>query len=151
MNDGTLLFVNFAVYSWLLLLPVAAVEAWELKRGLALAPARAAAVSVLANLASTLLCSLAVFGAGWVLGYLDVVAEPHAGEGDIAALVALVPCFFLSAWSETLVGTALLKSTSAERIRTVVFRANLLGYSMLGVVPVARFVKSAIVNQRIIW
>ena len=151
MNEGTLLFVNFAVYSWLLLLPVAAVEAWELKRGLALAPARAATVSVLANLASTLLCSLAVFGAGWVLGYLDVVAEPHAGEGDIAVLVALVPCFFLSAWSETLVGAALLKSIPAEKIRTVVFRANLLGYSMLGVVPVARFVKSAIFNQRIIW
>ena len=31
MNDGTLLFVNFAVYSWLLLLPIVAVEARELK------------------------------------------------------------------------------------------------------------------------
>ena len=151
MNEGTLLFVNFAVYSWLLLLPIAAVEAWEIKRGLALSPGRAATISGIANLASTLLCSLAVFGAGWVLGYLDVVAEPQAGEGDIAVLVALVPCFFLSTWAESLVGAALLKSSPAELVRTVIFRANMIGYSMLGVVPVARFIKSAIVNQRIIW
>lgn len=151
MNEGTLLFVNFAVYSGLLLLPVAAVEAWELKRGLALGPARAATVSFLANVVSTLLCSLAVFGAGWVLGHLDVVAEPNAGEGDIAVLVALVPCFFLAARVETLVGGALLKSIPAGLIRTAFFRANLLGYSMLGIVPIVRFAKSAIVNQRLIW
>jgi hypothetical protein len=151
VNEGTLLFVNFAVYAWLLLLPVAAVEAWELKRGLALAPARAATVSGLANLASTLLCSLAVIGAGWVLGFLDFVAEPQAGEGDLAVLVALAPCFFLSVWAETLVGAALLKSSPPGLVRTAVFRANLLGYSMLGIVPVVRFIKSAVINQRIIW
>jgi hypothetical protein len=151
VNDGTLLFVNFAVYSWLLLVPVIAVEAWELKGALSLTTGRAAAVSGMANAASTLLCTLAVFGTGWVLGYLDVVAEPHAGEGDVAVLIALVPCFFLSVWAETLVGSALLKPASGDVVRNAFLRANQLGYAMLAIVPVARFVKSALVNQRIIW
>ena len=151
MNEGTLLFVNFAVYSWLLLVPIVAVEARELKSALALGAGRAASVSGVANLVSTLLGTIAVFGAGWVLGYLDVVAEPQAGEGDLAALIALVPCYFLSVWSETLVGSALLKSISRDVILAAILRANLIGYAMLAIVPVARFAKSLIVNGRIIW
>lgn len=151
MNDGTLLFVNFAVYSWLLLLPIVAVEARELKGALPLKTGRAAAVSGVANVLSTLLCTSAVFGAGWVLGFLDVIAEPQAGEGDIAVLVALVPCYFLSVWAETAVGTAMLKTVSGDRVRAAFFRANQLSYAMLAIVPVARFVKSALVNGRVIW
>lgn len=151
MNDGTLLFVNFAVYSWLLLVPVIAVEARELHKGLKVPVGRAAAVSGLANLASALLATIAVLAAGWLLGFLDVIAEPQAGEGDLAVLVALVPCYFLSAWSETLVGAPLLKSASREEVRAAFFRANQLGYAMLAIVPVARFIKSAIVNGRVIW
>ena len=151
MNEGTLLFVNFAVYSWLLLVPIVAVEARELKSALALGAGRAASVSGVANLVSTLLGTIAVFGAGWVLGYLDVVAEPQAGEGDLAVLIALVPCYFLSVWSETLVGSALLKSISRDVILAAILRANLIGYAMLAIVPVARFAKSLIVNGRIIW
>jgi len=151
VNEGTLLFVNFAVYSWLLLVPIVAVEARELKGALALPAGRAAAVSGAANLASTLIGTIAVFSAGWVLGYLDVVAEPQAGEGDLAALVALVPCYFLSVWSETLVGSALLKPTARELVHATFARANLITFAMLGIVPVARFAKSLIVNGRIIW
>ena len=109
MNDGTLLFLNFAVYSWLLLVPIVAIETWELKKTLHLGTGRTAGVSGLANVVSTLLGTLAVLGAGWVLGHLDVVAEPQAGEGDVAVLIALVPCYFLSVWAETLVGSALLR------------------------------------------
>ncbi len=151
MNDGTLLFVNFAAYSWLLLVPVIAVEARELRHGLGVSVGRAAAVSGVANLASAILVTLAVFAAGWLLGWLDVIAEPHAGEGDVAALAALVPCFFLSAWSEALVGAPLLKPASREAVRATFFRANQLAYAMLAIVPVARFAKSAFVNGRIIW
>ena len=151
MNEGTLLFVNFAVYSWLLLVPIVAVEARELKSALALGAGRAASVSGVANLVSTLLGTIAVFGAGWVLGYLDVVAEPQAGEGDLAALIALVPCYFLSVWSETLVGSALLKSISRDVLHVAIARANLIGYAMLAIVPVVRFAKSLVVNGRIIW
>ncbi len=151
MNEGTLLFVNFAVYSWLLLVPVVAVEARELKGPLALETGRAVAVSGAANFISTLACTLAVFGAGWVLGYLDVVAEPQAGEGDLAVLIALVPCYFLSVWSETTVGVILLKPASRSLVHAAFARANLLGYAMVGIVPVARFAKSLAVNGRIIW
>ena len=151
MNDGTLLFVNFAVYSWLLLLPIVLVEARELKGALSLTFGRAAAISGVANILSTLLCTIAVFGAGWVLGFLDVLAEPHAGEGDIAALIAVVPCFFLSVWAETSVGSALLKPISGDAVRLAFLRANQLSYAMLAIVPVVRFIKSAIVNGRIIW
>ena len=151
MNDGTLLFVNFAVYSWLLLVPVVAVEAREIRNALSLPTARAAMVSSGANIVSTLLATIAVFGTGWILGYLDVVAEPHAGEGDIAVLVALVPCYFLSVWSETLVGSVLLKPVSRDLVHAMFARVNLLSYAMLAVVPVALFAKSLIVNERIIW
>jgi len=151
VNDGTLLFVNFAAYAWLLLLPAIGIEAWELRKTLPVTPGRALAASGLANLASTLLVTIAVFATGWVLGFLDVIAQPQAGEGDIAVLVALVPCFFLSVWCETLVGGALLKGASPETVRTAFVRANQLGYAMLAIVPVARFAKSALVNGRFIW
>lgn len=151
MNDGVLLFLNFAVYAWLLLLPVLAIEAWELKRRLNLSNGRATAVSALANLASTLLVSGAVFGAGWLLGLLDFIATPGAGEGDLAALGVLVPCFFLSLWSETLVAAPLVKGVSRDDLRAAFFQANLFSYSILGIVPIARFLKSLIVNGRIVW
>lgn len=151
MNDGTLLFLNFAVYSWLLLVPIVAIEAWELKKTLPLPTGRAAAVSSLANIVSTVLGTFAVLGAGWVLGYLDVIAQPQAGEGDVAVLVALIPCYFLSVWAETLIGSSLLKTFSRDIVHAAFFRANQLGYAMIAIVPVARFVKSAIVNGRIIW
>lgn len=151
MNEGTLLFINFAAYSWLLLLPIIAIEARELRTGLPVALGRAMAVSGAANLASTLLGTLAVLATGWVLGFLDVIAQPQAAEGDIAALVAVIPCFFLSVWAETVVGTPMLRQFSKEQVRAVLFRANLLGYAMIAIVPAVRFAKSAIVNGRIIW
>jgi hypothetical protein len=151
VNDGTLLFVYFAAYAWLLLLPATGIEAWELRKTLPATRGRALAVSGLANLASTLLATVAVFATGWVLGFLDVIAQPQAGEGDIAVLVALVPCFFLSVWCETLVGRPLLKGASSEAVHTAFFRANQLSYAMLAIVPVARFAKSALVNGRFIW
>lgn len=151
MNDGTLLFVNFAAYTWLLLVPVAGIEAWELKRALPVSLGRASAVSALANLVSAIVCTIAVLAAGWLLGFLDVIAAPQAGEGDIAVLIALVPCFFLSVWSETLVARPLLKAVPREAVYAAILRANQLGYAMIAIVPVARFVKSAVVNGRFIW
>ena len=151
MNDGVLLFVNFAVYAWLLLIPVIAIEAWELRKHLGVSRGRVAAVSSLANLASTLLGTLAVFGAGWLLGLLDIVAIPGAGEGDVAVLIALVPCFFLAVWIETLIASAMLTPISRADIHAAMLQANLMTYSVLAIVPVARFVKSAFVNGRFIW
>ncbi|MSP96383.1 MAG: hypothetical protein EXR29_03975 [Betaproteobacteria bacterium] len=151
MNGGVLLFLNFAVYSWLLLIPIIAIEAWELRRHLTVNAGRAAAVSALANLASTLLATAVVLAIGWLLGLLDVVAIPGAGEGDVSVLIALLPCYFLSVWCETLVAAPLLKGISRADIRAAFFQVNLLSYSVLAIVPVARFVKSAFVNGRIIW
>lgn len=151
MNDGTLLFINFAAYSWLLLVPIVAIEARELRTGLPVALGRAVAVSSAANIVSTLAGTVAVLFTGWVLGYLDVIAQPQAGEGDIAALIALVPCFFLSVWVETLVASPLLRLFSREQVRSALFRANQLSYAMLAIVPVVRFAKSAILNGRLIW
>jgi hypothetical protein len=151
VNDGTLLFVNFAAYAWLLLLPSTGIEAWELRKTLPVTPGRAMAVAGLANLASTLLATVAVLATGWVLGFLDVIAQPQAGEGDIAALLAVVPCFFLAVWCEALVGRPLLKGIDPQAVRTAFVRANQLSYAMLAIVPVARFAKSAFVNGRLIW
>lgn len=151
MNDGTLLFVNFAAYSWLLLVPVIALEARELRQALKIPPGRAAAVSGLANLASALLVTIAVLATGWLLGFLDVIAEPQAGEGDVAALIAIAPCYFLSAWSESVVGALMLRQVPREAVRAAFFRANQLSYAMLAIVPIARFAKSLAVNGRVIW
>lgn len=151
MNDGVLLFVNYAVYAWLLLLPLAAIEAWELKRALNLSAGRAAAVSSLAKLASTLLASAAVFAAGWLLGLLDFIATTGTGEGDLAALAALVPCFFVSVWIEALVAAPLLKNVARDALHDALVQANLFCYAMLAIVPLVRFAKSAIVNGHLIW
>lgn len=151
MNDGTLLFVNFAAYAWLLLLPSTGIEAWELRRTLPVTTGRAVGVAALANLGSTLLATVAVIAAGWVLGFLDVIAQPQAGEGDVAALLAVVPCFFLAVWCETLVGRRLLGGVAPAAVRAAFMRANQLAYAMLAIVPVARFAKSALVNGRLIW
>ena len=151
MNDGVLLFFNFVAYSWLLLIPIIGIEAWELRRHLTVSAGRAAAVSGLANLVSTLLGTSVVLGIGWLLGLVDVVAIPGAGEGDVSVLIALVPCYFLAVWCETLVAAPLLKGISRTDIRAAFFQVNLLSYAVLGIVPIARFVKSAIVNGRIIW
>ncbi len=151
MNDGALLFLNFAAYAWLLFVPIVAIKAWELKVRLALPVGRAAAVAALANLASSVLATAAVFAAGWLLGLLDFIATTGTGEGDAAALAAIVPCFFLSVWCESLVAAQLLRRVSLTDLRAAVFQANLFGYSVLAIVPVVRFVKSAIVNGHIIW
>jgi hypothetical protein len=151
VNDGTLLFFNFAAYSIVLVIPVAFAKAWELKKSLPLSIGRAAAVGGLANLASTVLCVLAVFAAGWVLGLLDFIAQPQAGEGDLAAVAALLPCFFLSTWADTKVGGLLLPRLPRPDVRAALVRANQLGYAMIGIVPIVRFVKSLVVNGRIIW
>lgn len=151
MNDGTLLFVNFAAYAWLLLLPSTGIEAWELRKTLPVSPGRALAAAGLANLASTLLASIAVLATGWVLGFLDVIAQPQAGEGDVAALLAVVPCYFLAVWCEPLAVRPLLKGIGLQDLRAAFVRANQLSYAMLAVVPVARFAKSAVVNGRFIW
>ncbi len=151
MNDGVLLFVNFAVYAWLLLIPIAGIEAWELKRRLALSAGRATAVSALANLVSTLLTSIAVLGAGWLLGRFDYFATTGTGEGDVLALAALVPCFFLALWIETLVAAPLLKNVARDTLRAALLQANLFSYAMLAIVPLVRFVKSAVVNGHLIW
>ena len=50
-----------------------------------------------------------------------------------------------------LVGAALLKPVSRDLVHAAFVRANLLAYAMLGIVPVARFAKSLVVNGRIIW
>ena len=151
MNDGTLLFINFVAYSWVLLLPIIAIEAREIRKALAVPIGQAVAASSAANIVSALATTAAVLFTGWVLGYLDVIAQPQAAEGDIAALVAVVPCFFLSVWAESLVASALLKQVPPERVRSVLLRANQLGYAMIAIVPIVRFAKSAIVNGRIIW
>lgn len=151
MNDGTLLFINFAAYSWLLLLPVIAIEAREIREALGVPIGQAVAASGAANMVSALATTAAVLFTGWVLGYLDVIAQPQAAEGDIAALVAVVPCFFLSVWVESLVASPLLKQVPPERVRSALLRANQLGYAMVAIVPIVRFAKSAIVNGRIIW
>lgn len=151
MNDGVLLFVNFAVYAWLLLIPSAAIQARELRRELGLTAGRASAVSALAKLASTLLTSAAVFGAGWLLGLLDFIATTGTGEGDAAAMLALVPCFYIAVWIETLVAVPLTRNVTRDRLRAALVQANLLCYAMLAIVPLVRFAKSAIVNGHVIW
>lgn len=151
MNDGVLLFVNFAVYAWLLLIPSAGIEAWELRRALHLPAGRVTAVSVLAKLTSTLLVTAVASGAGWLLGLFDFIATTGAGEADAAAIVALVPCFFVSVWSETLVAARFIRNVTRDRLRAALVQANLLCYAMLAIVPLVRFVKSAVVNGRIVW
>lgn len=149
-NVGVPLFTNFALYSWLLLIPIIGIEAYVLRKRLAVTVIRACSVSGLANVASTLLGTVAVLGTGLLLASLDISELPGA-MGDITVLFALIPCFFLSVWIETLVGAPLLRKFSREDIRAVFHLANRFSYAMLAIVPIARLVKSAIVHGRIIW
>lgn len=149
-NVGVPLFSNFVAYSWLLLIPIIAIEAYVLRKRLPVTIARASAVAGMANIASTILGTVVVLGTGLLLSFLDMTELPGA-EGDLTVLIALVPCYFLSVWFETLVGSPLLKHFSREEVRAVFILANQFSYAMLAIVPIARFLKNLIVYGRIVW
>lgn len=147
---GGPLFINFVAYSWLLVIPAIGVEAFVLRKRLALATGRAAAISTLTNIPSALIATAVVLGCGYLLGLLELSATP-AAEADLAVFLVLVPCFFLSVWFETLAGAPLLRQFSRREVRAAFFLANQFSYAMLAIVPIARFLKSALYHGRIIW
>lgn len=149
-NVGAPLFFNYIAYSWLLLIPIIGVEAYVFRKRLPISIGRAFAVASVANIGSTILGTVVVLGTGLLLSVGNMTELPGA-EGDITVLIALVPCFFLSVWCETLIGFPLLKQASRDNVRAVFFLANQFSYAMLAIVPIGRFVKSAIINGRIIW
>jgi hypothetical protein len=149
-NVGVPLFVNFVEYSWLLLIPIIGIEAYVLRKRLAVSLGRASAVSSLANITSTILGTVVVLGISLLLGTAGMSELPGA-MGDITVLFALIPCFFLSVWFEALVSSPFLKPASREDVRKVFVLANEFSYAMLAIVPITRFIKNAIVQGQIVW
>lgn len=150
-NVGLPLFSNYIGYSWLLLIPVIGGEAYVFWKRLAISIGRASAVSCIANIASTILGTVVVVGTGLFLNFVFDASELPNAEGEIAALIALIPCFYLSVGIEARVGSPLLKQLSREDIRAAFVLANRFSYTMLAIVPIGRFIKNMIVYGRIIW
>jgi hypothetical protein len=150
-NVGVPLFVKFIEYSWLLLIPIIGIEAFVLRKRLAVSLGRASAVSSLANITSTILGTAVVLGISFLLAITAGVSELSGAQGDITILFALIPCFFLSVWFEALVSSPFLKPVSREDVRKVFFLANIFSYAMLAIIPIARFIKNAIVQGQIVW
>jgi len=149
-NVGVPVFANFAAYSWLLLLPIIGIETYLLRTGLNLPLGRAIGVAAYANLMSTILGSLVVFIVGVSLAVPGFMVLPGA-TSDLAVLVVLVPCFYLSVWCETRVAGPFLKASERKRIWEVFFLANKFSYAMLGIVAIANFFKNWILQGYIVW
>ncbi len=149
-NAGVPLFSKFIVYTWLLLLPIVAFETYVVWKLLRVTSGRAFLAAGVANLASAFAGSLAVLGVGLLAAGTGISEMPGAA-GDLTVLLALVPCFYLSVWIETRVAAPVLKGCTREAVRRAFLQANLLSYIMLAALPIARFVKNAIVQGGIVW
>lgn len=150
-NVGLPLFLNYIFYSWLLVIPIIGIEAYVLRKRLAVSIGRASGVASLANIASTIIGTGVVLAASLLLALGFAMTELRGAMADITVLIALIPCFFLSVWIEALVGSPLLKQVSRKNVRAVFFLANQFSYAMLAIVPVVRFIKNAIIHGQIIW
>lgn len=149
-NVGVPLFSKYLLYAWLLLLPIVAFETYVVWKLLRVTAGRAFRAAGVANVASAFAGSLAVLGVGLLAANLGISEMPGAA-GDLTVLIALVPSFFLSVWIETRVAAPLLKGCTREAVRHAILQANLLSYIMLAALPIARFVKNAIVEGHIVW
>lgn len=149
-NTGVSLFLNYVFYAWLLLIPIMGIEAYVLGKRLDISAGRAISIAVVANIASTILGSVVVIFVSFFLALQGLEHSPGA-MGDVSILFALIPCFFLSVWFETIVGFPFLKRFSREQVRTVFFLANQFSYALLTIVPIASLVKNAIISGRAMW
>jgi hypothetical protein len=145
-NVGVPLFSKYVIYSWLLLVPIIGVEAYVLRKRLGVPLGRATGVSSAANIASAFAGTIAV-----VLIALTGASELPGAEGDITVLFALIPCYFLSVWLETLVAAPMLAGVPRQSVRAVLYTANGFSYAMLAILAVTRFVKNAVQQGAIIW
>ena len=153
-NVAVVLFTNFVVYSWLLLIPIILIEAYVFKKRLGVSIGRALGISGLANVVSTLVGSIIIFAIDLfpVIPYPAVLTEkPWGAVGDISILIVLIPCYFVSVWVEFLVGAPFLKSVPREDVRVAFYLANAFSYEMLAILPIARVIKGTIVQGGFIW
>jgi uncharacterized membrane protein len=112
--------------------------------------ARTLAVASIANIGSTIVGTIVVLGTSMLLSVGNIGELPGA-EGDITVLIALVPCFYLSVWCETLIGFHYLQQFSRDQVRAAFFLANEFSYAMLAIVAIGRFAKNVIIQGRIVW
>jgi len=148
-NVGVPLFVNLALYWWLLLVPIIGIEAYLVKSRFGVSLKRAAGIAGLANVASTILGTALVLAAGLLFAVAGLSVLQGA-QSDVTVLIALVPCFYLSVWFESLVASPFLKNFSRKAIWDVFFLANQVTYAMLGIVVLTRFIKSWVVNGYVV-
>ncbi len=149
-NTGVPLFAAFITYSWLLLIPIIGIEAYVLRYRLEISVGRASAVAGLANIVSTILGTVALVVIEFPLGFVNKDFLP-ASQLDIAVLVALIPCFYLSVWIESLIGAPYLERCSREQVWDVFFLANKFTYAMLAIVAIVHFIKIMIFQAGVPW
>jgi hypothetical protein len=156
-NVGVPVVMNTAFGMLLALIPVCVIEALVLQKVTGCSLKATAFSSLLANLASTaagLLVALVDIGAdealGGALGFVSMgVIPPRATTGtmtDLAHLILLVPCLFLSVIIETPVHRVRLGKIDPVTLRRAVWSANLASYLMLAMFLLARMAKSAYVH-----
>ena len=152
-NVGVPLFTSFMLYSWLLLIPIIGIEAYVLKKQLAVSIGRASIAAGVANFLSTIVGTVVVLGTEALLLPLVV---PGMGlfmgaQLDVAVLFALIPCFFLSVWIESRLASSFLEGFSRKQIWEVFFLANKFSYAMLGIVAITSLIKNTIIQGQIPW
>lgn len=149
-NVGVGVFLNYVVYAWFLLIPIIGIEAYVLGKRLDISAGRAVGVAVMANIASTLLGSVIVFIVSFIVSLRGLEVRPGAWE-DVSMLFILVPCFFLTAWSEAILSYPHLKPHSRQQVMEVFYLANGFTYALLTIVPVANLIKNAMISGRAMW
>lgn len=139
------------------LIPIIIIEYFYLKRKLVLEPVKARAVSIIANLVSTVvgvpltwivLVVIQMFtGGGRAYGLDSVIGRliavtwqapwliPYESDLDwmvpMAGIILLVPFFFVSWWVEYLISRKMLRGTDAKAVKSAVYYANLITYGLM--------------------
>lgn len=131
-DAGVGMLMIWAVPTWaILLLVIIPLEAAIGKKVLQLSVAACFKISVLANLASTLLGIVLTWASllcCQIFWYMD---PAYCWTFPINELVWCVPCFFASVWIEDIVARRLVKPEQHTKVRQWAWKGNLASYALL--------------------
>lgn len=136
-NAGALMIELMAVPIWASLLAIIPLEALLARKWIGCRWNKAIIASAAANLAST------VVGIPLTLVYVG----PIGPLLPVVALVLLVPMYFVSVGVEYLVLGSIVRWESRARVSKWAWRANLVSYSLLALVPLSILVKLGVEHQ----
>ncbi|MEA5595466.1 hypothetical protein [Rivularia sp. UHCC 0363] len=146
-NAGIPLFTQSVFYQIILLIPIIAIEAYILRKILAINVFQASLVSSAVNIVSTLI-GIIIFlaiGIGFASTFPQTVVQPGSfPHTPIDLIISLIPMYFVSVFFESLFGALRLKKISRRKVLRTFAIANAYTYLMLESLAISQLVKGYI-------